>query len=36
MNRYYLGVDWGDTMHAVWVCDDTGEKVAKLEVKQTP
>lgn len=36
MNRYYLGVDWGDTMHAVWVCDDTGEKVKKLEVKQTP
>lgn len=36
MNRYYLGVDWGDTMHAVWVCDDAGEKVAKLEVKQTP
>ena len=36
MTRYYLGGDWGDTMHAVWVCDETGEKVAQMEVEQTP
>jgi len=36
MTRYYLGVDWGDTMHAVWVCDETGEKVAQMKVEQTP
>lgn len=36
MQRYYLGVDWGDTMHAVWVCDQRGEKVTAMKVEQTP
>ena len=36
MKRYYLGVDWGDTMHAVWVCDQKGEKVTDMKVEQTP
>ncbi|MCZ6547060.1 MAG: IS110 family transposase [Deltaproteobacteria bacterium] len=37
MKRYYLGVDWdwGDKMHAVWVSDEAGKKVAEMEVKQT-
>lgn len=37
MKRYYLGVDWdwGDEMHAVWVSDKAGKKVAEMEVKQT-
>lgn len=35
MKRYYLGVDWGDTMHAVWVIDEAGEKVVRMEVEQT-
>jgi len=25
--RHYIGVDWGDVEHAVWVEDDTGAKV---------
>ena len=36
MARYYLGVDWGDTQHAVWVCDEAGAKVVQMEVEQTP
>lgn len=36
MARYYLGVDWGDTLHTVWVCDEAGAKVAQMEVEQTP
>ena len=36
MARYYLGVDWGDTQHAVWVCDEAGAEVVQMEVEQTP
>lgn len=36
MARYYLGVDWGDTQHAIWVCDEAGAKVVQMEVEQTP
>ena len=36
MARYYVGVDWGDAVHAVWVCDESGGKVAELKVDQTP
>ena len=35
MRRYYLGFDWGDEEHTVWVVDETGEKVMRMEVKQT-
>lgn len=35
MRRYYLGLDWGDEGHAVWVVDEAGEKVMSMEVKQT-
>jgi hypothetical protein len=33
--RYYLGLDWADTEHAVWVADETGAKVSTLTVKHT-
>lgn len=33
--RYYMGVDWGDRNHAVWVSDDRGAKVAARTVPQT-
>ena len=26
--RYYLGVDWADQTHAVWVVDADGTKIA--------
>jgi len=26
--RYYLGVDWADQTHAIWVVDEHGTKVA--------
>ena len=35
MTRFYMGVDWADTEHAVWVDDEAGVKVATLTVKQT-
>ncbi len=35
MERYYLGLDWGDEIHAVWVVDEKGEKVWAGQVKQT-
>jgi hypothetical protein len=25
--RYYLGVDWADQTHAVWVVDERGTKI---------
>lgn len=34
--RYYIGVDWADTAHAVWVGDETGTPVAARTVPQTP
>ncbi|MGH2376500.1 MAG: IS110 family transposase [Candidatus Methylomirabilaceae bacterium] len=33
--RYYLGVDWGDQTHAVWVVDEGGTKVAARTVPHT-
>ncbi len=33
--RYYLGIDWADSEHAVWVIDEAGTKVTALTVKQT-
>lgn len=35
MTRYYIGVDWADQAHAVWVGDETGTQVAARLVKQT-
>ena len=26
--RYYIGVDWGDEEHAVWVEDEQGQRVS--------
>ncbi|HJR51930.1 MAG TPA: IS110 family transposase [Gemmatimonadales bacterium] len=33
--RYYIGVDWADAEHAVWVEDETGTKVRSHRVAQT-
>jgi transposase len=33
--RYYIGVDWADAEHAVWVEDDTGAKVLSRALAHT-
>lgn len=33
--RYYLGVDWADQTHAVWVVDEQAAKVASRAVPHT-
>jgi hypothetical protein len=33
--RYYLGVDWADPTHAIWVVDDGGTKIAGRSVPHT-
>src|SRR4029453_3598584 len=33
--RYYVGVDWADQTHAVWVVDERGTKVAMRTVPHT-
>jgi hypothetical protein len=33
--RYYLGVDWADQSHAVWVVDENGKKIAARTVPHT-
>ena len=35
MPRYYIGVDWADTEHAVWVEDEAGAAVATRTVAHT-
>ena len=35
MPRYYMGVDWADTTHAIWVGDETGAKVREHTVPHT-
>lgn len=35
MGRYYLGVDWGDRVHAVAVGDEGGRKVAEMKVEES-
>ena len=35
MNRWYLGVDWADRAHAVWVEDEAGTKVVGRTVAHT-
>jgi transposase len=32
LERYYLGVDWADKFHQVWVSDAQGQKVAENKV----
>jgi hypothetical protein len=34
--RYYLGVDWADKTHQLYVSDKSGRKIKELEVPQTP
>lgn len=34
MKRYYVGVDWADEFHQVWVSDPEGRKVAEMKVEQ--
>lgn len=36
MKRYYLGVDWADKSHQVWVNDPEGKKVAEMKIVQSP
>src|SRR5215470_6198467 len=33
--RYYVGVDWADQAHAVWIVDESGTKVAARTVPHT-
>lgn len=33
--RYYLGIDWADTEHAIWVDDEQGTKVLRRTVPHT-
>lgn len=34
--RYYIGVDWGDSEHAVWVEDEQGQRVSAGMVAHSP
>jgi transposase len=36
VKRYYMGVDWGDRVHQVYVGDQDGAKVTEMEIQQTP
>lgn len=35
MPRYYVGVDWADEAHAVWIGDEVGGEVAERQVEHT-
>jgi transposase len=35
LERYYLGVDWADEFHQVWVSDSEGKKVSEKKVEQS-
>ena len=35
MRRYYLGVDWADEFHQVWVSAAEGKKVAEMTIEQS-
>ena len=35
MKRYYMGVDWGDRLHQVYVGDDEGKKVREMKVQES-
>ena len=34
MKRYYVGVDWADEFHQVWVNDAEGKKVVEMTIEQ--
>ena len=36
MKRYYMGVDWGDRLHQVYVGDQEGKKVREMKVQESP
>ena len=36
MKRYYLGVDWAEESHQIWVSDSEGKKVAEIKLVQQP
>jgi transposase len=36
LNRYYLGVDWGDDFHKLWGVDPEGKQVAEMKIEQNP
>jgi transposase len=36
MERYFLGLDWADEVHAIWVINEKADKVWEGKVKQTP
>jgi transposase len=36
VKRYYIGVDWGDRLHQVYVGDDEGKKVREMKVQESP
>jgi transposase len=35
MQRYYLGVDWADQSHQLYIADEGGTKIKEREVQQT-
>ena len=35
MKRYYIGVDWGDRLHQVYVGDEEGKKVREMKVPES-
>jgi hypothetical protein len=35
VKRYYIGVDWGDRLHQVYVGDEEGKKVREMKVPET-
>ena len=35
MPRYYLGVDWADKSHQLYVCDESARKIKEQEVQHT-
>lgn len=36
MERYYVGVDWAEEFHQVWISDAEGKKVTEIKVEQSP
>ena len=35
MKRYYMGVDWGDRLHQLYVGDEEGKKVKEIKLPET-
>ena len=35
MQRYYLGVDWADKTHQLYVSDEGGTKIKESQLRQT-